>query len=278
METGEPRIAILVLGCLQTVYQRCISTIRSTWGSQSVANVDIFYVYGGQSVSGVRDMIDIEELIGRARPRLRDGEVWTSGDVILCGAADVRADQPDCILRKRLFAFGYLANEQRYDFIHTVCAASYVDAVGLKRYVRGLPSTGIYQGALHVDAENSCPFVSGASFLISKDIASDLARNAEAILSTYPVNMPDDVVVGHFIATKYCRESVAEISKRIANGAHPTDNQTFVAPYGQGSTDFVRAPEYIQVPHKESYHFHFNSGRMWEMENFHRRFFATSTA
>jgi hypothetical protein len=131
----------------------------------------------------------------------------------------------------------------------------------------------VYHGALHVHASSGYPFVSGASFLLSRDIAADLADRAETIIASYPETMPDDVVIGHYIANKYCRESVPEISSRIAIGAMPTDNQTFVMPYGHGSMDFVRLPDYSHAPHEPSYHFHFHSRRMWEMENFHRRFF-----
>jgi hypothetical protein len=136
----------------------------------------------------------------------------------------------------------------------------------------------VYHGALHVHGQSGYPFVSGASFLLSRDIAADLADNAGGILSAYPDAMPDDVVIGHFIASKYCSESVAEISRRIAIGTRPTENQTFVMPYGDGSVDFVTAPAYSHVPHERSYHFHFNSRRMWEMENFHRRFFSSFVA
>lgn len=271
----EPRIAILVLGCLLTVYHRCLEIIRATWGAKSIDKVDIFYVYGGQSAGTRDDMIDIEHLICRARPRLKDREVWVSGDIILCGATDVREGQPNCILRKRLIAFGYLANQRSYDFVYTVCASSYVDVRGLKRYVGTLPSTGVYHGALHVHGESGYPFLSGASFLLSRDIAADLADHAEAIISAYPDVLPDDVAIGHFIAARYCKESPAEISRRIVAAARPTDNQTFVMPYGHGSVDFVTAPAYSQVPDERSYHYHFHSRRMWEMENFHRRFFAS---
>lgn len=271
---GEPRIAILVLGCLLTVYERCIKIIRATWGSKAVDNVDVYYVYGGQSAGNGEEMGDIEHLIGGPRPQLRDGQVWVSGDIILCGAADVREDQENCILRKRLFAFGYLASQRSYDFVYSVCATSYVDVEGLKRYVTTLPSAGVYHGAPGVHPESGYPFVSGASFLLSRDIAADLATNADAMICGYPETMPDDVVIGHFIAARYCRESVAEISHRIATARRPTDNQTFVMPLGRGTMDFVMAPEYSQVPHEKTYHFHFHSRRMWEMENFHRRFFA----
>ncbi|HET6334158.1 MAG TPA: hypothetical protein VFG30_13140 [Polyangiales bacterium] len=274
-DAREPRIAILVLGCLLTVYERCIKTIRATWGAKSVDNVDIFYVYGGQNTKTSEEIGDIEHLIGRPVPQLQNGEVWVSGDIILCGAADVFEGQRNCVLRKRLIAFGYLANQQRYDFVHTVCAASYVDVDGLKRYVRNLPSTGVYQGALHVHEQSGYPFVSGASFLLSRDVAADLADSAEAIISAYPDRMPDDVAIGHFIANKYCSESIADIARGIASGRKPTDNQLFVLPHDMASLDFVMAPAYSQVPHEHAYHFHFHSRRMWEMENFHRRFFAT---
>ena len=108
------------------------------------------------------------------------------GDIILAGAADLRVDQDDCILRKRLLAFGYLANQRRYDFIYAVCATSYVDVSALKRYVSGLPASGVYHGPLHVHGPSGYPFVSGASFLLSRDMAAALADSAEQILSTHP--------------------------------------------------------------------------------------------
>jgi hypothetical protein len=263
----------LVLGCLLVVYDRCIKIIRATWGTKSVDNVDIFYVYGGQPTNEVEGLIDIAQLIGRPRPQLRDGEVCVADDIIVCGAADVREGQQNCILRKRLIAFDYLANEQRYDFVYTVCATSYVDVASLQRYVGGLLPTGVYQGPLSVDASTGYPFVSGASLLLSRDVAADLADNAESIISTYPETMPDDVVIGHWIAKKYCREPLAEIRSRLAANVEVTDKQIFVAPYGEGIVNFVMAPAYSQVPQEHAYHYHFHSRRMWEMENFHRRFF-----
>lgn len=271
----EQRIAILVLGCLQTVYDRCTQTIRATWGSKPRRNTDIFYVYGGQNTGIAPDMVDIEHIIGRARPpELQDYEVWVSGDIILCGAADVYAGQQDCILRKRLIAFGYLANQRCYDFVYTVCASSYVDVDALQLYVKSLPTAGVYHGPLNVHEPSGYPFVSGSSILLSRDVAADLADNAEDIISAYPDTMPDDVVIGHWIANKYCTESVAEISSRIATDRKATDNQTFVMPYGEGLMDFVWSLAHSQVPQKQAYHYHFHSRRMWEMGNFHRRFFA----
>lgn len=272
-DTQEKRVAILVLACLQTVYDRCIKTIRATWGSKPRVNADIFYVYGGQNAGIASDMVDIEHIIGQARPELQDYEVLTFGDIILCGAADVYAGQHDCILRKRLIAFGYLANQRSYDFVYTVCASSYVDIDALQLYVRNLPSTGVYHGPLSIHEPSGYPFVSGSSILLSIDIAANLADNAEAIISAYPYTMPDDVVIGHWIANKYCTESVAEISNCIADDRKATAGQTFVMPYDEGLMDFVWSLAYNQLPQKHAYHYHFHSCRMWEMENFHRRYF-----
>jgi len=270
----ERRVAILVLGCLMAVYQRCIRVIRATWGAKSRAGVDIFYVYGAHGAATSEEMVDIGQVLGRAAPVLADGEAWEGGDIILCGATDVREGQPDCILRKRLSAFGHLANRRGYDFVYTVCATSYVDVAKLARYVAGLPATGVYQGALHVHDETGYPFVSGASLLLSGDLAGELGDSATTILSRYPATLPDDVVIGHFIASKHGGAPPSEIARRIGVGLKPTDNQTFVMPYGDGSTDFVMAPAFTQVPNDRGYHYHFNSRRVWEMENFHRRFFS----
>ena len=275
--TAEPRIAVLVLGCLLPVYDRCIKAIRETWGSFAVDGVDTFYVYGARNSASetLPDTIGVDQLIGRRCPNLGEGEVRVFGDIILAGAADLRADQDDCILRKRLLAFDYLANQRRYDFVYAVCATSYVDLSALKRYVGGVPSSGVYHGPLYVHGPSGFPFVSGASFLLSRDMAAALADNAAQILSTHPATMPDDVVIGHFIASRYCTPSIAAISQRIAAGTAPTDTQTFVAPPGHESVDFVTAPAFEQVPRDGAFHFHFHSRRIWEMENFHRRFFAS---
>jgi len=268
------RVAILVLGCLMTVYQRCIRVIRGTWGARKHPEVDVFYVYGAYPAVTDQEMADLAEVIGQPPPDLKDGQAWATGDVILCGAADIREGQQDCILRKRLSAFGYLANQRRYDFVYTVCATSYVDVAKLARYVAGLPPTGVYHGALHVDGRMGYPLVSGASLLLSRDLAGELADSAPAILAHYPETLPDDVIIGHFIASRHGTASPEEIARRISAGVKATENQTFVLPYGDGSTDFVDAPPFSQVPNDRCYHYHFNSLRVWEMENFHRRFFA----
>jgi hypothetical protein len=276
--TRERRVAILVLGCLLPVYERCIQVIRATWGSTRREDVDVFYVYGGQSTPADPAMPSIEALIGRPRPALADYEVWAAGDIILCGAADVYAGQPDCILRKRLAAFGYLARERRYDFVYTVCATSYVDVAALQRYVEGLPTKGVYHGPLGVHGPTGQPFVSGASILLSRDVAAGLAADARAIVAGNTDAEPDDVAIGRWVAANCCATPAAQIGARIAAGQKATDDQTFVLPSGKGLVNFVESAADTHALEPGAYHYHFHSRRMWEMEAFHRRFFAPTFA
>ena len=270
----KPRIAILVLGCLEPVYDHCIQTIRASWGTNSTENTDIFYVYGTQNDHPGMNLVDLEKIIGQACPALHNFEVWVSGDIILCGASDVYAGQSDCILRKRLIAFEYLANQLHYDYVYTVCAASYVDVNSLQRYVSSLPALGVYHGPLGVHEPSQTPFVSGASLLLSRDIAGDLADHAKLIVATNMDLAPDDVAIGRWIARHYCEESSEALCTRISAGEKASSGETFVVPLGGGMEDFVWEPIYSQTPRENAYHYHFHSARIWEMENFHRRFFA----
>ncbi len=269
-----PRVAILVVGCLLPEYSRCIRAIRSTWGATSTDAVDIYYVYGTQRVNPAPGVMGIEELIGRPGPSLREHEAWVSGDVILCGAADLLAEQRDCVLRKRLIAFGYLANDGHYDFVYTVCACSYVDVGVLRGYVNELPASGVYQGPLGIHAASGAPFVSGASMLLSRDLAADLSRHAGAIIAANDGVEPDDVAIGRWIAEHHSHEPVRDICRRIAAGERATSGQTFVIPYGRGLTDYVLSPPVDQIPRPQTYHYHFHAQRIWQLEAFHRRHFS----
>jgi hypothetical protein len=157
--------------------------------------------------------------------------------------------------------------------VYNVCASSYVDVDALQRYVCTLPATGVYHGPLGIHAPTGYPFVSGASILLSADIASGVSDDARAIHSTTTGALPDDVAIGHWIADRYCAEPAAEISRHIGAGRKATDNQTFVLPDGIGLIDYVWASVDSQVPRPRAYHYHFHASRMWEMEAFHRRFF-----
>jgi hypothetical protein len=224
-------------------------------------------------VNPVSDLMPIEELIGQPRPTLHDHEVWVSGDIILCGTADLDTEQRDCVLSKRLLAFGYLTDQARYEFVYTICAASYVDVDVLRQYVDGLPADGVYQGPLGIHGPGRVPFVSGASMLLSRDIAADLSSHAQEIITATNGAEPDDVAIGRWVARNRCDEPLEDICRRIAAGERATGGQTFVRPYGRGLTSYVMSPPVDHVPQPQTYHYHFHSQRIWQMEDFHRRYF-----
>jgi len=266
----------LVLACRSPVYDQCINTIRRTWGGRSHNDVDIYYVYGGQGGTNISDLVSIESLIGHAKPELNDNEVWVGNDIILCGAADIIQEQQDCLLRKRLIAFNYLANEKKYDFIYTICASSYVDIDELKDYINNLSPSGVYHGPIGVCQSTGYPFISGSSILLSQDMAARLADNADAIIAFNNGNYADDVTFGYWIAEMICNESVADICTSIKESKKVSKLDAFVLPYNRGMTNFVHVPEEKHLPSEQMYHYHFNAQRIWEMEAFHLRFFAHS--
>lgn len=267
-----PRLAILVLGCRLPVYDRCISAIRSTWGARPPADVDVLYLYGRQIFGGLEG-VDLDRVTGRSVPDPGENETVRSGDVIVCGTGDVYADQVDCILRKRLLAFAELTDHGEYDFVYNVCASSYVDVHELRRYVRGLPATGIYHGPLGVCGYSGYPFVSGASMLMSMDVVADLASSADEIIAANAGRHADDVAMGRWIAERHCEESVQDICDRIAAGERPTRGERFVLPNGRGMTNWVHPSREDRLPQPGVFHYHFHSQRIGELESFHRRFF-----
>src|ERR1700712_562138 len=126
------RIAIVVLGCVSSPYDRTIDAIRQTWGSQRVLGLDIFYLYGHPHSEEGRRVL--AEYLGGSVPRVEDDGICHIEDVLIAGCADHINEQQDCLLRKRLSAFAYLSAGDRYDLIYTVCATSYVDQRQLVRY------------------------------------------------------------------------------------------------------------------------------------------------
>lgn len=273
-----PRTAILVLGCLLPVYVRCVQAIRRTWGATTAADVDVLYLYGTQVADPDVERADLAALIGAPVPELDDGAAAVVGDHLLTGSGDLWADQADCVLRKRLIAFAHLAELERYDFVYNVCAGSYVDVDVLRRYVGGLPRRGVYHGPVSVCGTSGHPFVSGASMLLSMDVAADLAGHADEIIAGNDGALADDVAIGRWIARYRCEETEAEICGRIGAGVPATGGEAFVLPFGRGMVDWVLAPGSEHFPKRDTFHYHFHSQRSRELKAFHRRHFERPVA
>lgn len=267
------RTAILVLSCLDEVYSRCTEAARNTWAAAPSEEVDVFFVYGVHNHRFEPDPAAVRKLLGHPVPDLEDGEVRVESDVILCGCSDHVMDQSDCLLRKRLMAFGHLANVLKYDYIYTVCASSYVDSHELAGYVRGLPPRGVYHGPLGICGATGHPFVSGSSMLLSSDLAAFLAGCFEEMISFNEGAYADDVTIGYWIAEHHCQVPIPEICRNIHAGQQGFAGQAFVLPYGKGMTNFVERPVEEHLPTERMYHYHFDSRDIGKMEAFHQKFF-----
>jgi len=264
------RVAVLVLACASGPYDELIDAIRRTWGARRVAGVDVYYVYGNPEPGRPSEVL--AGLLGHDPPTVADDAVYHSGDVLVAGCADTIGAQEDCLLRKRLIAFDYLTQRDRYDVIYTVCAASYVDLDALRRRVESLPSNRLLSGPVAVDVTGTGPFVSGSSMLLTADVAKTLARNADDIIEQNPYGFRDDVTIGHWVATRLSSVPVEQIIDDI-HQARPLSPEHVIGRADGSSANYVHTPTNDQHLVARAYHYHFESRRADDIDRFHARHF-----
>ena len=188
--------------------------------------------------------------------------------------ADSISQQEDCLLRKRLAAFGYLAREHRYDFIYNVCATSYVDQEALLRYIEGIRPQKAYQGPLGVCQYSGIPYVSGASMLLSAEVAEAMASQRQSIIEENKLGYGDDATIGTWVARNLSNSSLPDIIANIHKGLPATSDSTFVLPNRNGaSINLVMSPVEMHQPKKGAYHYQFHSNTSKHMLHFHEHFF-----
>ena len=268
------RTAILVLGCASPPYDETIATIRNTWARTPYPGVDIFYVYGVPHEENAREVLELR-VRGDWASVPKDG-IARFEDCLVADCADNIRQQEDCLLRKRLAAFGYLTRGGRYDFIYTVCATSYVDQEALIGYVGQLAPKKVFQGPLGVCQFSGMPYVSGASMLLSADVAEALASHRQTIIEENEFGYRDDVTIGTWVAQNLSDTSLPHIIAKIHEGVPATSDGTFVLPNRNGaSIGLVTTPVEMHKPSKGAYHYHFHSQGSRDMVRFHERFFDT---
>ena len=152
--------------------------------------------------------------------------------------SDSISTQLDCILHKRLIAFDYLASTRHYDFVYTVCAASYVDQYELVGHVNRLNGQTLVSGAVGIDATGQAPFVSGASMLLSADVAGHLAKHRADIAGENDFGHRDDVAIGQWIAEHMSRAPMQEIMDAIHN-KRPLPSESLFRIASGSTIDFV---------------------------------------
>ena len=264
------RVAIVVLGCLSPPYDRTIEAIRQTWGAQRVSGLDIYYLYGNPVDNDGRR--ELSRCLRDGAPVVEEGAIRQIGDVLIVGCADHITEQEDCVLRKRLRAFAYLSTGDAYDLIYTVCATSYVDQSQLARYADSLVSRRLIAGAISLDAL-STPFVSGASMILSVEMARELGAHQQEIIDGNAFGHHDDVAIGLWIATRVSGVPLATFVKDIEQHRPMTSEHIFVS-CPEGTVDYVTVPPRDQRPIEDAFHYHFHSERPDDMTQFHERYYA----
>lgn len=264
------RIAILVLACASPPYDQTVEAIRRTWGGQRVPGLDIYYLYGNPHDDRARSVLS--RYVGGGLPVAQDDAICRVGDVLIAGCADNLGQQEDCILRKRLIAFAHLTAENGYDLIYSVCAASYVDQHELVRYADTLLPKRMVAGVISIDESRRAPFVSGASMILSMDIARELASRRKEIIEGNAFGFRDDVTMGHWIATRLSGIPLATFIEDIERQRPMTSDHIFVR-HSEGMANYVTtsAQDHRRVP--SAFHYHFHSERAADMMQFHWRHF-----
>jgi hypothetical protein len=268
------RIAIVVLGCVSSPYDETIAAIRRTWGSQPVPSLDIYYVYGNPHDDAGRDVLS--RYVGGRAPVVDDDAIRQIGDVLIVGCADHIHVQEECLLHKRLRAYAFLSIGDRYDLIYTVCATSYVDQEELVRYATSLASGRLVAGAIGIDVSSTAPapFVSGASMILSVEVARELGARRREIIAGNTFGHHDDVTVGQWIATRMSEVPLARFIGDIETQQPMTAAHIFVS-CPRGTVDYVMAPAPEQRPVRHAFHYHFHSQKARDILQFHQRYYAS---
>jgi hypothetical protein len=263
-------IALLVLGCASPPYDVMIDTIRNTWASVKVPGIDIYYLYGNPNDDYSRSVLS-RYVTGNMSP-VKEDQIHAIDDVLIAGCADHFRQQEDCILRKRLIAFGYLASIGVYDLIYTVCATSYVDQQRLKLHANHLTAKRMISGAVSLTPQG-IPFVSGASMLMSTDVARQLSADRHKIFEQNRFGFRDDVTIGHWIVTRMSKLSLESFANDVRKQNPMTPDHIFV-PYPSTTVDYVMASAEEHRPVADAFHYHFHSLKPGHMIGFHRIYFS----
>jgi hypothetical protein len=234
-----------------------------------VAGLDIYYLYGNPHDEQGRRLLS--RYVGASVPVVEDDAICEMRDVLIAGCADNVMQQDDCVLRKRLRAFAYLSSQDRYDLIYTVCATSYVDQHQLALYADSLVPGRWVAGAIGIDTSSRAPFVSGASMILSVDLARELGAHRNEIIEGNLFGQCDDVAVGHWIATRMSRVGLATFMEDVRKDRAMTADHHFVS-CPEGTVDYVMVPPRDHRRVQNAFHYHFHSETANDMVQFHQRF------
>jgi hypothetical protein len=156
---------VLVLSTSVEPFPQLIETIKQTWASVSVPEVDVLFYYGG----------DREELDGR--------------DLYL----PVEDDLPN-VGRKTLACFEYVLDSFDFDLVYRTNCSTYIDLPNLRDYIRAhAKPTRFYAGK--GNSADGIDFATGTGIFLSRDLVQ-LAVNEQ---SRWDHSYLDDVALAKLL-------------------------------------------------------------------------------
>ena len=156
----------------------------------------------------------------------------------------------------------------------TVCATSYVDKSALTNYADSMDRQLGFHGPVGLGDESNTPYVSGASILITCDLAERLVNARDEVLTANRYRWADDLAIGLWVANSISSTPLADMVERIASNRPATDDNTFRPMVPQNFIDFRATDEEAQTPVAGAPHYHFVTDRIHDMETFHLNHFA----
>jgi len=147
-----------------------IRTIRETWASVSVPDVETLFYYGGPTLARRGDELVLQ----------------VPDDLLHVG-------------RKTVACFEYVLDHCSFDLIFRANASSYVDLPNLRAFVEGsVRPYRFYSGALGTSGVlgRPLPFAGGSGYFLSRDLVELLVREQARLID----NLVDDVAVAAVLA------------------------------------------------------------------------------
>ncbi len=165
------KILIMVLSHNDNgIYNKLVQTIRETWDSDDIKDVETLYYYSDNSIDSIK--ID--------------------GDCLFIPCED----GIDEIGYKVLKSFEFILEEISFDYVYKMNCSSYLNKELLKDIVQKNNGKEIYGGFL--GKHNDIDFASGAGTLLSKDLVKYIVDNKD----TWDHSLIEDVAIGKMLMNK----------------------------------------------------------------------------
>lgn len=162
------KILIMVLSHNDNgIYNRLVETIKETWDSEVVDDIETIYYYNDSSLDSIK--INGDELF------------------IPC------EDGIDKLGYKVLSTFEYILDNFDFDYIFKMNCSSYLNKGLLKELVKNMPTNNLYAG--YIGIHDNITFASGAGSLLSKDLVKLILDNKDK----WRHSLIEDVAIGEIL-------------------------------------------------------------------------------